>query len=479
MKTKDLIFVILGCMACLMMGCSEFEMTDNVMENAQLKSASATPLFIVEPGGGDDTPAIMQAFNDAKAAGPGSMVQLVEGEYHLGFIEIRDFYGSFCGAGKDMTIITAMDNLGAQALIAQGQYPQLMKFVGGDVHISDFTLRTPEGAISDMPNGHIQCLMGFSAYNAIYELGNEERSINAVIDNVSLHGQFLETGMGFYKYTYNCLHAVRAGWDFTGYAALPREHINIKITNCDFNTFCYGMVLEAMKDSEVIVGEKNNGNTINNCEQGGGVWESRRMNILVEGNTFNVPELSWGFDVVDYPYYENYGILKYEPETETTICNVNSNVFNLATSDYGLYLRNQRHFVYPGEMATAFQVKNNTFNMSNPGYDWGILAQVTEGAVIRNNQFKGQGQLGVYLQLYASNGLILGNNFSAVELGYGSILLDSNTWDWTVVGGGDNQELVVNLGTNNIITGVNVSTSDIPLGRSVSEKISEMNSLMH
>jgi hypothetical protein len=475
MKTKGLIFTIFGCLAFLMMACSEFEMADNDMDNAQLKKKSVVPVFIVEPGGGDDTPAIMQAFDDAKAAGPGSVVQLVEGEYYLGFIEVRDFYGSFCGAGKDKTIITAMDNLGAMGLIAQGQYPQLMKFVGGDVHISDFTLRTPEGAISDMPNGHIQCLMGFSAYNAIYELGNEERSINAVIDNVSFHGQFYEAGMGFYKYTYNCLYAVSASWDGIGVSDLPREHINFKITNSDFNTFCYGLVLGAMKDSEVIVGLKNNGNVFNVCEQGGGVWESRRMNILVEGNTFNVPYLCWGFDITDYPYYS--AILKDEPETEATICNVNSNVFNLEYADYGLYFRNQRYFLNPGEKPMAIQVKNNLFNMTD-WYPWAILSQVTKGMVIRNNKFNGTCYDALNLELYSSEGLILGNNFSAAEYARSSVYFHETTQGWTAVGG-NIKDNVIDLGVDNIITGFNVSTSDVPMGQRISDKLKTMNQLMH
>jgi hypothetical protein len=474
MKNKSLIFTIFGCLAFLMMACSEFELTDNDLYSAQLKKASAVPMFIVEPCGGDDTPAIMQAFMDAKAAGKGSVVQLVEGEYHLGFIEIRDFYGSFCGAGKDRTIITAMNNLGANAMIAQGQYPQLVKFVGGDIHISDFTLRTPEGAISDMALGHIQCLMNFSAYNAIYELGDENRSVNAVIDNVSFHGQFYDQGQGFYKYTYNCLYAVRTGWDCMGVPDLPREKINFKITNSDFNTFCYGMVLEAMKNSEVIVGEKNNGNVFNVCEQGGGVWESRGIKILVEGNTFNVPELCWGFDVNDYPYY---AVLKNEPETETSICNIQFNVFNLNSADYGLYFRNQRHFVYPGEKPMAIQVKNNLFNMTDY-YPWGIYSQVTKGMVIRNNKFSGYGYDGLCLDLYSAGGLILGNNFSAAEYYRSSVCLLGTTQGWTIVGGNiaDN---VLNLGADNIITGFNVSASDIPPGQRISGKISEMNHLMH
>jgi len=64
-------------------------------------------VFKVYPNGIDDTEALMQAFNDAKAAGPGAVVQLSEGLFKIGFLdEIFDFNGYFLGAGKDKTIVS-------------------------------------------------------------------------------------------------------------------------------------------------------------------------------------------------------------------------------------------------------------------------------------------------------------------------------------------------------------------------------------
>jgi len=475
MKNKDLIFLIFCCLAFLM-GCSEFDMTDNDLDNAQMKKASAVPVFVVEPSGGDDTPAILQAFMDAKDAGPGSAVRLAEGEYHLGFLEIRDFYGSFMGAGKDKTIIKSMNNLDAQALFDQNMYHDLVKFVGGDVHISDFTLCTPEGplTITGLPTGHIRSLIHFSATNAQYELGNESRYINVVINNVSFKGQYYDEGMGFYYHTYNCMFGVCADFDVISTTDLPRENINFKITNSGFDTFCYGLALQAIKNSVVIVGEKNKGNVFNNCEQSGGVWECRGMKTEVAGNTFNVPEYGWGFDHNDYPYY---GLLKNEPETKTSTCNIHDNIFNLTHSDYGIYLRNQRHFTNPGEQPVAYQVRNNRFIMTD-GWPWGIYSQVTKDMVIRNNKFSGYGYDALCLDLYSTGGLILGNNFSTAEFYRSSVILLATTQGCTIVGG-NVKDNVIDLGVDNIITGVNVSTSVVPLGRIISEKIPAMNHLMH
>ncbi|MDF1570916.1 MAG: hypothetical protein RQ743_12565 [Bacteroidales bacterium] len=473
MKTKKVIFLIFACFG-LMSGCEQFEMPDDDLTGIDLTKAISQAVFTVEPTGFDDTENLKNAFAEAVDAGPGAVVQLVEGEYFLGFLEIRNFYGTMEGAGKTKTIITAMNNLDMQALWDLNLHGDLVKFVGGDVRLSHFTIQTPPGKISvtGSPKGHIRSLVNFSATNAVYEAGNENRSINVTVDNVSFKGQFIEGGPG-YNHGYNCFFGLRTGYDYFSGSDIAREKIDFKITNSEINTFVYGLVLESMKNSKLIVGEKNKGNVFSNLDQSGGVWESRNMEILIEGNTFNVPEYSWGFDLSDYPYY---GVLKDEPETETTLCNIQNNVFNLPYAEYGIYIRNQRHYFYPNEKPVAYQIRNNQFNMTD-GYPWGIVTQVTKDMVIRNNKFSGYGYQALYLTLLSEGGLVLGNNFSTAEFSSAAIFLNANTSNWTVVGGMI-KDRVINLGVNNVITGMNVSTSDKSLGRSISEKMVPMNHLM-
>jgi hypothetical protein len=83
----------------------------------------------------------------------------------------------------------------------------------------------------------------------------------------------------------------------------------------------------------------------------------------------------------------------------------------------------------------------------------------------------------LYLVNYSQGGLVLGNNFSTAEFENGVAYLNESTSDWTFVGG-NFKDKVTDLGTNNVFTGMNVSTSDVPLGQSVSEKIVPMNHLM-
>lgn len=478
MKTKKLIFLIFACFG-LLFGCNQYEMPDDDLADLDLKKATKAAVFVVEPNEVDDTHALMDAFEDAKTAGPGSVVQLCEGEYHVDYMEIRDFYGALKGAGKGKTIITVLPGLNLDELFAQNLFHCMVKFVGGDVHLSHFTLQTPPGKLTvsvGWPNMHLNSLLNFSAFNAIYEPGNESRSINVVIDNVNFRGQFLEGGPGYVNH-YNCFIGVRAGFDyFPPYAVpdvpFPREKIDFKITNCEFDTFVYGLVLNGMKNSRVIIGENNKGNIFNFLDVQGGIWESRNTLVSIEGNTFNIPESSYGLDLDDWPWYK---VLKDETSEKATVFNVQNNRFNMTHSKQALFVRNRRTMTNPEEPAAVFQVRNNLFNMD--GCERGILSHNTQGMVIRNNKFTGYGGWALYLVNNSQGGLVLGNNFSTSEFENGVAYLNESTSDWTFVGGNFTDK-VTDLGVNNVFTGMNVSTADEPLGQSVSEKMVPMNHLL-
>ena len=99
------------------------------------------------------------------------------------------------------------------------------------------------------------------------------------------------------------------------------------------------------------------------------------------------------------------------------------------------------------------------------------------GMVIRNNSFSGTGSWGVRIfrqaPVYSENGLLLGNNFSNTSYSNATVLLDVGTRNWTIVGGnlGEN---TINRGENNLITGFNISDSEVPLGETTVDNLSEM-----
>jgi len=114
---------------------------DGMFDNSQVIDQQLSKTFVmysgsvfkVFPNGKDDTKKILDAFDKAKAAGPGSVVQLAAGTYKIGFIEVWDFQGIFRGAGKGKTIITNLPDL-PQGEVFSGNsiYPALLKFVGGN-----------------------------------------------------------------------------------------------------------------------------------------------------------------------------------------------------------------------------------------------------------------------------------------------------------------------------------------------------------
>ena len=341
-------------------------------------------------------------------------------------------------------------------------------------------MQTPPGALSigGPGTGHIASLLNFSTFNAVYEPGNENRSINVVIDNVSFKGQLLDGGPG-YVFHYNCLLAVRTGNDF--YSPynwqgdkVPRQKIDFKITNCDFETFVYGLGLECIKNGRVTIGEKNNGNIFRNLDQCGGVWEFVDSEINIEGNTFNTIASGYGLDLMDNSFYPT--LLKDEPPTRATLFNVQNNVFNIDHSNYGLAIQNWRRTQYAGDIPFAILLRNNQFNMTDASY--AIRSWRNHGMVIRNNKFSGNGNTGIYLATNNADGLALGNNISTAEFARCAVYLGKSTKNWTIVGG-NTKGNVINEGTDNIITGINVSATDISLGERISEILPEMNHLMH
>jgi hypothetical protein len=96
--------------------------------------------WLVSPNGVDDTRAVQCALDEALAAGRGRTVQLAAGTFHVGFIRVRGFVGTFRGRGMNATRITPLPALDCPAQIAQGLYPVLVSFDEGYPRISDLML---------------------------------------------------------------------------------------------------------------------------------------------------------------------------------------------------------------------------------------------------------------------------------------------------------------------------------------------------
>ena len=102
----------------------------------------------ISPTGVDDTANIQCAFDEAVAAGPGTIVRLLPGDFYTGQIVVYDFHGSLTGAGLTVTTIFNLPDLYVapgdyylEAPSADNPYPILFAFVDGDFTISDLGIR--------------------------------------------------------------------------------------------------------------------------------------------------------------------------------------------------------------------------------------------------------------------------------------------------------------------------------------------------
>ncbi len=102
--------------------------------------ASSGNVFTVYPTGVDDTDNILQAFDQAKAAGPGSTVLLAPGNFKVRLMEIWDFDGYFKGSGEDATVIDTFPDQECQSLVDAYRWPGLFMFFRGYPRVSDLKI---------------------------------------------------------------------------------------------------------------------------------------------------------------------------------------------------------------------------------------------------------------------------------------------------------------------------------------------------
>lgn len=477
MKTLRIVFIGLVC-AGLMTGCSKSEWTGDELVNAALKEAPVTETIISVglPNGENDTEAFLAAF--AKTAGKiNPVVQLEEGVYHLDFVEIREFCGVFRGMGMGKSVISTIAGLSDVLVKSLNRKVVLVKFVGGDVTVRDMTMTIPPAEMCPGVS-RFHGIVQFCTLNPQYTSVNAY--INAHVDHVEITGHLSNVKSGIRAETdYNAK-------DNTVPYGAPHSIIDISVTNCYFNGLAdYGILIQHFKGGNIVIGRKNNGNLFDNISWAGvGLWSSLNVEALVEGNTFVNPTNSqYGIDLNNSPYL---GLLEPVQQNKVSVYKIQHNEFYLtggATKKYeaAIYTEDLRRTKYPEEeMPALVEVKNNKFNLINNPYSVFRTFHMS-GMVIRNNQFNGDGQYGVMIRsnnpsVLNENGLMLGNNLANATFSKASVYLDTNTRNWTLVGGNLGETVVdlTNGAGNHLITGMNVNTSEEALGQRISDNLEEM-----
>lgn len=425
-------------------------------------------VFIVFPNGVDDTEALKDAFDDAFDYGPNAVVKLVEGEYYIDLIEIRNFCGSLEGAGAGKTIIAPIVNLSIDDVNSQNLYPVLLKFVGGNVHLSEMTLTTPPGSLSTGSRDWLEGLVGFFGFSQQYETAN--RYINVTVNKVEIVGHPENVGYGL-------MTGSDSQWMDEG---IPLSNIDISITNSFFsNCGWYGACVMMIKEGSIIAGSRNNGNTFeNNPSVGLGIWHNTSVKIEVQSNSFTSRDAYCGLEIYSAPYP---GFLQQIPQTFASVCNIEQNDFDISGCMSAMIINDNRRRFFPEESPMLVQIKNNSLKTDETNTS-GIRCNNLSGAVIRNNKFTGGGSNGVFIlrqaNVYNENGLMLGNNFSNTMYLEATVIFNIGTRNWTIVGG-NLGETVWDYGENNIITGYNNNTSERPLGPTIIDNLEEMREAVH
>jgi hypothetical protein len=419
--------------------------------DAVLKSAhSHGAVFMVNPSGVDDTQALIKAFEDAKAAGRGSTVLLAEGLFTIGFIEIRDFEGNFKGSGKSRSKVTNMEQLPCDIPFNNNVLPSLMKFIGGDVTVSDLTFQIKDGRpcafseINELYMGDLFCVLMMSDYTDNYI--PQERTIRAVVRDADFIGG-KDDGYGVWGTEHNTGLGIWYGPDFLWpLNNEPFGNGEYSVTGCYFNYFLDGI-------------------------EGFGLGHDAAMRVFNNTFTGSLMQLyytanSGGKFYIQNNHFENGILTDVQIEdifTDVVFPTVNpvyrsefhvsGNVFNSEEGMTSLYMHDWMRLQYLNDdYALLFDVKNNIFNTGAGGI--AISSSNNMDAKIWNNKFRGTGSIGILIDgdeatgIYAENNRVIGNNF-----------FDSFSEASVYLGVATDQ--VVDLGKNNSIIGAKAHKSGV------------------
>ena len=459
MKTNVLLLL---CMVFLALSCSRDDLftkgqNDPDPDNALLKKGgNAGAVIRVSPNGTDDTQNLIDAFALAKASGAGSTVQLAEGEYHIGFVLVEDFIGAFTGAGMGKSIIVPLPNLPNNDLYAQNLAPVLVKFLRGNVRISNMSFLNLEGEPS--PGDDLWGFLGLFdwAHTELPDLP-ENHKIMAVVDHVEFVSNPGPAGWT----PYAVQTGIAGGSDFVWDSNLPYSNTDITVTNCTFKELNWAITNLAIEKGKIVI--CNNGPINTN----GGIWLADDIggSTLISGNEFYTP--AWGSSLtITDANYTAAGLNEFKL-SDGCQYEISGNIFHATDAWGAITIANDRKAlgIIDNKNPVLALIKNNLFDLQGSVYA-GIWNWITDDAVIRNNKFTGQAMAGLYVDPRVENSLMLGNNFSnLVCTDHNIVLLGNNS---TVIGGGNNSTSVLNLGENNVITGAKFDNEgQNPMGQTI------------
>jgi len=385
------LFYILFFLLSIAFSCSKDDMLknnqgiDQLSSNAYVKSSGS--VIKVYPGP-TDTQALIDAFALAKTYGKNAVIKLMPGKFIIGMIEVREFYGTLTGSGRENTIITNLSDLTPDANIALNKLPALITFIGGDVKVSNLSVMLSEG-LPWIGQIYEMDMLLFSDYSVDFMPAKKHISVN--LDNIEV------TGIPLSYPLYDSFSGVKFAPDMlnpVGNMLIPRSNIDATVTNSKFSKLCPGVLVRGCKSGHFIFGE---GNIF--TENIGGLFVQANVGITVKimGNEFTT--LDYSLPGIDLNAAED-GTFEYSTAMVGTY-EIRNNIFNIHMSSWGFGLWDNWRYDHPENPDWMKMIwDHNTFNALADGAAMGFIFGL-KNAIFSNNKIIGDAQ-GGYLGIWGS-----------------------------------------------------------------------------
>ena len=432
---------------------------------ASAAPAAAGPrTFVVTPSGTDDTASLQQAFDDAVAAGPGSVVKLTAGEFYTNEILVDGFDGCFKGAGMHRTVVDTLRGLDPELQgvklvmdpddesVPLAGFTSLIAFVRSDVRVAgmsfEITAEEPCEEWTYWGEGDL-----WTHLSDVFIVTRDSRSS---FDRVSFASHEGDAN----------------GFNIDGAAAIYDTSGRHSVTRCSFQGGNDGLETAGITGGGLIVGGRPGmGNTFDlagtPCSMGDysdsrSVISHNRMSSLY-GESVVVTQGAGATSVDELPPLPapRY-IIHHNSMTAGSIVFDDGGVFGAG----GVLLWDDSWQLDEPSRLRAV-VAHNDITLDNGGFDGGVNGVGSEGVRVLRNRIHGTGIAGIDAgtPIYEPWGYpvgldrgwrIVGNDVSGVDPvnSFGGpaaqIWLGANSSDCLVVGGRAQTE-VLDEGTGNIL----------------------------
>jgi len=448
-KTR-IVFVVLAALALII---SSF----GAAAGAKPTIASSGNVFTVYPTGMDDTENIMEAFELAKSAGPGSTVLLAPGNFKTHLMEIWDFDGYFKGSGEGVTVIDTFPDQECQGLVDANRWPGLFMFFRGYPRVSDLKIHiTPANPCLEYnfplggPDFNITWIIGIeivaSPFNPLTDcMILQKESVRGLVERVTIEAEPWDVyeqwtlwgglwfgGLGSTLPTIDeeCPNRQKFGTgDFMIRNTTIRNTIfglspnnladsNLQISDCFLDGNASGIPVNDLSGSELEIS--------NNVLEAGGAGI-----VIAIGAANSIPYIA-----------------------APSAFNIHHNEFNTFGDSIELFDYDKIEIFYPPQGSHIKANIHHNHMVIYPDYANAVWGELVDDVIVHQNTVEGNSQFGLAFGWWGPslNGRIMGNdlhNYTSIIDPFKKIGLNVGTENYKVTV--DEEDSVLDLGTNNTV----------------------------